>query len=265
MNSQLIQFSGAAGSKFSVRVYEGGTGPELLFLHGAGGLLQDDPFLARLCEHFKVTAPLLPGYEDSEGMEDLREMLDFTLHAYDVWQQLNLTNPIVVGHSMGGMIASEMAAIAPEKIDKLVLLAPAGLWSDEEPIADLFAALPYELPELLFHDPDKHGELLSAGGDLDDPAFLTDFMVGNARRLGMAAKILFPIPDRGLSQRLYRVQAKTAVVWGGSDRLIPVAYADEFAKAIGGAEKHIVSEAGHMLHYEQTDDVLAIITGLDNR
>ncbi len=265
MDSRLIEFSGAAGSDFSVRVYEGGTGPELLFLHGAGGLLEDDPFLARLSENFTISAPLLPGYEDSEGMEDLREMLDFTLHGYDVWQQLGLSNPIVVGHSMGGMLAAEMAAIAPEKIQKLVLLAPAGLWMDADPVADLFAALPYELPDLLFHDSAKHGDLLSAGGDLNDPAFLTDFMVGNSRRLGMAAKILFPVPDRGLSQRLYRVQAETAIVWGASDRLIPVAYAQEFADAIDNAEKHVIADAGHMLQYEQTDEVLKIINGLHNR
>lgn len=263
MESKRIEFS-AGAARFRVRVYQGGTGPELLFLHGAGGLLADDPFLAGLSEHFSVTAALIPGYEDSEGMEELRDMLDFTLHAFDVWEQLGLQNPIVVGHSMGGMIAAEMAALAPEKISKLVLLAPAGIWLDKEPIADLFATLPYELPELLFHDPDKNGALLSSGGDLDDPDFLTEFMVGNARRLGTAAKLLFPVPDRGLSQRLYRVKAQTAVIWGASDKLIPPVYADEFTGSIAQADKHLIAEAGHMLPYEQTDKVIAIINGLHN-
>lgn len=263
MESKLIEFN-AGSARFSVRVYQGGAGPELLFLHGAGGLLADDPFLARLSEHFSVTAALIPGYEDSEGMEELRDMLDFTLHAFDVWDQLGLKNPIVVGHSMGGMIAAEMAALAPDKVSKLVLLAPAGIWLDSAPIVDLFATLPYELPELLFHDPDKNGALLSAGGDLDDPDFLTEFMVGNARRLGTAAKLLFPVPDRGLSQRLYRVKAQTAVIWGESDKLIPPVYAEEFANSIAQSNKHVIAEAGHMLPYEQTDQVLAIINGLHN-
>ena len=78
-------------------------------------------------------------------------MLDFTLHTLDVVEALGLKNPILVGHSMGGMIAAEMAAIAPTS-RQLCLLAPAGLWLDDHPIVDMFSTLPFEMPELLFHD-----------------------------------------------------------------------------------------------------------------
>ncbi|MDA1077354.1 MAG: alpha/beta hydrolase, partial [Proteobacteria bacterium] len=236
MQSRLIDVPGPRGNKLNIRVYQGGKGPDLLFQHGAGGLVLNDPFLQRLCEHFTVHAPLLPGYEDSEGGEELRNMLDFTLHAFDVWDVLKLTNPLVVGHSMGGMIAAEMAAVAPTRIDRLALLCPAGLWLDDDPIADLFTALPFELPGLLFHDPEKNADLLSAGGDLNDPEFLTEFMVGNARRLGMAGKLLFPIPDRGLGDRLYRIQARTQLIWGASDRLIPPVYGPAFVAEIPNAD-----------------------------
>ena len=196
------------GERFQIRIYEGGAGKHLLYLPGAGGLLKDDPFLRALAQHFHVFAPLLPGFEDSDGSEHLRTMLDFTLHTFDVWDALGLESPLVVGHSMGGMIAAEMAAIAPRDIEKLVLISPAGLWMDAHPIPDLFALLPYELPELLLYDPTQHAAIVSAGGDLDDPEFLTSFLVENARRLGTAGKMLFPIPDRGLSERLYRIRAK---------------------------------------------------------
>ena len=88
--------------------------------------------------------------------------------------------------------------------------------------------MPYELPELLVHDPEKHGALAAAGGDLDDPEFLTTFLMDNARRLGTAGKILFPIQDRGLSERLYCIRAQTAILWGASDRLIPPVYGEHF-------------------------------------
>lgn len=264
MDSSIITFTGAEDTEYSVRVYQGGKGPDLLFIHGAGGLLADDPFLAQLSEHFRVTAPVLPGYEDSEGSDHLRDMLDFTMHVYDVWQQLDLSNPIVIGHSMGGMIAAEMAAVAPDKIRQLVLLCPAGLWLDDDPIADIFASLPYELPGLLFHDPEQHGALLSAGGDLNDPEFLTDFMVGNARRLGTAGKLLFPVPDRGLRDRLYRVQAKTELIWGTSDKLIPPVYGKEFARLLPNRTLHNIDAAGHMVQYEQTAAVMDIIMSLHN-
>ena len=100
---------------------------------------------------------------------------------------------------MGGMIAAEMAAIAHGEIGKLCLLAPAGLWLDDHPIVDIFSKLPFELPALLFHDAEIGQKLLTAGGgDMEDPEFLQQFLVMNARRLGMAGKILFPIPDRRL-------------------------------------------------------------------
>jgi pimeloyl-ACP methyl ester carboxylesterase len=144
----------------------------------------------------------------------LRTMLDFTLFGRDVWEALKLKDPILVGHSMGGMIAAEMAAVSNTTVEQLALICPAGLWLDDDPIPDLFAKLPFELPELLFHEPAKYTALLSAGGDFNDPEFLTDFLVGNARRMGTAGKILFPIPDRGLSERLYRIRARTQIIWG---------------------------------------------------
>lgn len=260
MDSRLIDVAGRA----QVRVHEGGEGPPLLFLHSAGGLLENDPFLEALSRHYHVYAPLLPGYEDSEGSENLRTMLDFTLHAFDVWDALDLHDPLLVGHSMGGMIAAEMAAIANRTVERLALIAPAGLWLDEHPLPDLFATLPFELPDLLLHDPEKHGKLLSAGSNFNDPEFLTEFMVGNARRLGTAGKILFPIPDRGLSERLYRIRARTAVIWGASDRLIAPLYGERFTDAIADAELTLIEEAGHMVPYEQSDAVIEILAGLHN-
>ena len=255
MTMESIRMAVANG-RFQIRVYQGGKGPELLYLTGAGGLAKDDPFLGALTEHFCVYAPLLPGFEDSEGGEHLRTMLDFTLHTYDVWEALRLRQPMVVGHSMGGMIAAEMAAIAPAAITKLALISPAGLWLDKHPIPDLFATMPYELPELLVHDPEKHGALVAAGGDLNDPEFLTTFLVDNARRLGTAGKILFPIPDRGLSERLYRIRAQTAILWGASDRLISSVYGEHFHEAIPHSTFDLVQEAGHMLPYERTQTVV---------
>lgn len=264
LESRMVKVPGPQGHEMDIEVQTGGEGPDLLFQHGAGGLLVDDPFLARLAERYRVHAPLLPGYGNSESGEHLRSMLDFTLHAYDVWQALGLDKPLVVGHSMGGMIAAEMAAIAPDTIDRLVLICPAGLWIDECPVVDLFALLPFELPELLLHDPAKHGALLSAGGDFNDPEFLTEFLVGNARRLGSAGKLLFPVPDRGLADRLYRIKARTRIVWGESDRLIDPRYGPEFEKAIENADLTILPEAGHMVPYEQTDAVLDVIGSLHN-
>jgi pimeloyl-ACP methyl ester carboxylesterase len=245
-----------------VRYLEGGSGPPLLFLHGAGGVTADDPFLKALTEHYHVYAPLLPGYGDSEECHDLREMLDVTLHYWDVAQALGLKDPVLVGHSMGGMIAAEMAAIAPNDVSRLGLICPAGLWLDDHPIADIFATLPYEMPALLFHDAVAGAAMLTSGRSVEDPGFLQAYLVQNARQLGMAGRLLFPIPDRGLSQRLYRVKARTILVWGDSDRLIPPVYAQEFKRRIAGAQLVSIPEAGHMVAAEKTRETVAAIQRL---
>ena len=69
---------------------------------------------------------------------------------------------------MGGMIAAEMACLAPREVGKLALVGAAGLWLDEHPIPDIFAMLPYELAEVLFHDPAAGQALLTGGVDFSD-------------------------------------------------------------------------------------------------
>lgn len=246
----------------AVRCIEGGSGTPLLFLHGAGGVTPEDPFLAKLAGKFRVYAPLLPGYGDSAECHELRDMLDFTLHTFDVVEALGLKDPVLVGHSMGGMIAAEMAAIAPHDVSRLGLIAPAGLWLDDHPIPDVFSTMPYEYPQLLFHNVEQGAALLTAGVALDDPEWLKGFLISNARQLGMAGRILFPIPERGLAGRLYRIRAKTILVWGDSDRLIVPAYAHAFKKGIRGAELVAIPEAGHLVTIEKPDQVVNAIERL---
>src|SRR4029453_17245017 len=86
------------------RVFEAGSGAPLVFFHGAGGLLRDNPFLDELAKRHHVLAPEWPGYGDSTGEELLEDMLDFALHGWDVVDALGLRRPHVLGYSMGGMI-----------------------------------------------------------------------------------------------------------------------------------------------------------------
>jgi pimeloyl-ACP methyl ester carboxylesterase len=238
------------GLKCRVRV--GGAGRPLLWLHGAGGLLPQEPLLERLAAQSRVFAPVWPGFGAEGGEEALEDMLDFALHGWDVVEALGLAErPILAGHSMGGMIAAEMACLAPQGVDRLVLVSASGLWLDAHPIPDLFATTPFELPALLFHDPVAGARLLTGGLDFSSFEALKEFLIGNARRLGTAGKILFPIPNRRIAKRLYRQTAPALVVWGVSDRLLPPAYAERWRELLPDARVVTVAEAGHMLPYEQ--------------
>jgi len=256
MNSRTIKTSRGV----HIRVFEAGSGTPLVFFHGAGGLLSENLFLDRLAEHYHVFVPELPGYGESSGEELLEDMLDITLHGWDVVAALGLSKPHLMGHSMGGMIAAEMASIAPHDLSKLVLVAPAGLWIPEHPIPDIFSFLPHEFAAMLFHDRAQGEALLTGGLDLKNPDVLKEFYIGNTRRLGMAGKILFPIPNRRLSKRLYRLTAPTLVLWGQNDKLIPPVYAERFRTLIPQAKLELIDQAGHMLPYEQPEAFVSAVS-----
>ena len=244
----------------TVRVFEAGSGAPLVFLHGAGGLFAENPFLDRLAERYHVFAPELPAYGESTGEELLEDMLDFTLHGWDVVAALGLSKPHLMGHSMGGMIAAEMACLAPNDLTKLVLVAPAGLWIPEHPIPDIFAFLPHEFAQYLFYDRAQGEALLTGGLDLRNPEALSEFYIANSRRLSMAGKILFPIPNRRLSKRVYRLTAPTLVVWGKNDLLIPTVYAEYWKKLVPQAEVTLIDKAAHMPPYEQPEAFVTAVT-----
>jgi pimeloyl-ACP methyl ester carboxylesterase len=245
-----------------VRYLESGAGKPLVYLHGDGGMTPGDPLLAALAASHHVFAPFLPGYGETEDCPRLRDMLDYTLHTFDVIEALGLKDPVLVGHSMGGMIAAEMAAIAPHDVSRLALIAPAGLWLDDHPIPDVFSLLPFEMPQYLFHDAEAGAALMTAGLKMDDPNFLQDYLVRNARQMGMAGKLLFPIPERGLAGRLYRIKARTVIVWGQSDRLIPPVYGPAFEAAIAGSRLVSVPDAGHMVIMEKPQAVANAIASI---
>ncbi len=238
-----------------VRVLEQGkdAGQPVVFFHGVSGLLEDARFLELLAERHQVFAPELPGYGESSGEDSLEDMLDFALHGWDVVLALGLDQrrPVLVGHSLGGMIAAEMACLAPGSLEALVLVDAFGLWLDDEPIPDIFSFLPFEFGDFLFDDPQRAEQLLSGATDIADIDKLRDFFVDTARSLGTAGKMLFPIPNRRLSKRLYRLSTETLVVWGEHDRLMSTAYARQWAALLPRARLVSVPDAGHMLPYEQ--------------
>jgi pimeloyl-ACP methyl ester carboxylesterase len=136
------------------------------------------------------------------------------------------------------------------RVDKLVLVCPAGFWLERHPIPDPFAM---DLPDLaahLFHDPQS--QLAQMFTTIPaDPQQLADMYVERTKRLTQASRFLWPIPDRGLKKRAWRIAAPTLMVWGESDRLIPPVYAGEFTSRIRKSRSVTIKEAGHMVMYEQ--------------
>src|ERR1700682_861332 len=126
-SEQIVELQ---AGKWKTRVLSAGEGEPVVFLHGAGGLLWD-PFLDSLAERYHVIAPQHLGSGTSQGIEHLEDLLDLVLYYCELFDVLGLPAPSMIGHSFGGMVAAEIAAVNPERLRKLVLLAPIGLWRDD--------------------------------------------------------------------------------------------------------------------------------------
>ncbi|MBO0748593.1 MAG: alpha/beta fold hydrolase, partial [Acidimicrobiaceae bacterium] len=199
------------GHRFTTTVWRGGTGRPVVFLHAAGGLSPKDPTLARLAEHFEVIAPVHPGFENLEDLDELDDVRDLALYHDDLLEALGLSSASVVGHSFGGMVAAELAAHVPSRVAKLVLVAPVGLWRDEDPVADLLSVQPADLPALLWADPSGPAAAAAAEALADPDADPVEQRLAINRAITAATKYLWPIPDHGLGRRLYRIKARTLI------------------------------------------------------
>src|SRR3989475_11091349 len=139
------------------RVLSAGRGPQLVYFHSfheGGGW---SPFLDRLAARHTVLAPLHPGVEGSAGIETLENVLDLTLAYEELLDTLGVGSATLVGHFFGGMIAAELAAVFPERVGRLVLASPLGLWRDDAPSADLPLLPPGALPAVLLPEPGSPG------------------------------------------------------------------------------------------------------------
>jgi pimeloyl-ACP methyl ester carboxylesterase len=243
----------------TVEVLEAGDGPPLFFLHGAGGIPLWEGVLPLLARAFRVHAPLLPGYGQSTGLEHLEDHWDLFFHQFDVLEALGLERPLVLGESMGGWIAAEMAALRPKEVGRLALAAPVGLWRDEAPIADMFGHMTNELVPFLFHDQNHPAaqRMLGVGALLSDKDDRTDdqveFLIMLARGFRTAAKFLFPIPEHGLEKRLSRITAPTLILWGAQDRFAAPLYGRIFADKIPNARLETIERSGHLIGLERPE------------
>jgi pimeloyl-ACP methyl ester carboxylesterase len=249
--------------RFSVKYYRQGSSEDLVFLHSGGGLPTFTPELLELSRRYRVTAPLLPGF-GSTGEEHLHEDLrKLIFWGWDLLDELKIDRPILIGHSFGGMMAAEMAATEPGRVKKLVLIAPAGLFLPEQPPLDFFTASPQKLVNGLFHDPNSDVAKAFVTPP-SDPEAATEAIVARAKALAMIGRFLWPNGDCGLNERLYRIKAPTLLLWGESDGLIPVSYADAFKKQMTGSNSVTVKKiagAGHAMFPEQPQQLIEAILG----
>ena len=243
---------------FNAQYLQGGTGEPLLFLHGSGSL-HKGAYLDELAQRFALYAPWHPGFGPSDGSEHIEDIIDLALYYHDLMDELGIESAHVVGHSLGGMLAAELAALCPHRVKKLVLVNPVGFWRDDDPVLDFFSLPPERLIPYIWHDPESE-TVREAFSVPEDPEARAEMTMARMQALATASKFLWPIPDKGLKRRIHRVQAPTLVIWGESDRLVPPSYAEDFRSRLRDARVVILPECGHMTMFEKRAEFVALVT-----
>ncbi len=254
-NTTRIDLPGAA-----VDVVRKGSGPKLFMLHGGGGPVAGLPFADELAKSFEIIAPVHPGFAGSaipDHFDDLRDLIFLYL---DLMDALELDDAVMMGFSMGGWTAAELAVMSTARISKLILVDSVGVkvgGREDRDIADVFATRPDELARLTWHDP----------SNAPNPADMTDadleMMQANRVALGLYTWQPY-MHNPKLPGRLHRIDVPTLLIWGESDGLVTPDYGQAFCGMIPGAEMVVIPEAGHAPQVEQPDAFVGYVTSFAN-
>jgi len=240
----------------SARVWEKGAGNPVGYFAGLGGLPAWLPALDLLAARHRVVAPSVPGFPGGADYERLDDIFDWSLAAIDLVQAAGLAGADLIGASVGGALAAEVAALRPDLVRKLVLIAPFGLFDEAAPITDVFAFKSGDQSKALTSDPQAYDAYRAR----PNSAAEMDWTLMQVRAEMAAARILWPLGDTRLRKRLFRITQPTLIIWGAEDRVMAPAYAAKFAEGISGTAKTvIIPKAGHKVEFDAPDAVARAI------
>ena len=244
----------------SVRMRRAGSGPPLLFLHGASGLPVWLPVFDLLSKHFEVMVPEHPGFGTSDNPAWMRNIGDLAMYYLDFLDGLGPYKVHVVGQSLGGWAAAEAASRNCSRIATLTLLGPAGIRIKGLPPGDNFIWDPEESVRNLYHDQSIPDRILALPvSDEDADIALTNRFA--TAKFGWDPRWYSPALERWL----HRITVPTLVMWGKDDKLFPSEYAKRWGERIPGSRVEIVPECGHVPAVEKPEitakEIIRLVAG----
>ena len=238
-----------------IRLLRGGPGtpgaPPLLFLHGAGGHTGWMMFLEDLSRRFEVFAPEHPGFGQSDDPPWLDQVGDLAFFYLDFVRRFGLSGVHLVGTSLGGWIAAELAVRDTAALASLTLVGAVGILAEGRPIPDIFRMAEDENLRRYYADPERARRRLADLGK-------TDWAVVAKNRATVARLAYRPrFHNPGLAKWLHRIDVPTLLVWGEQDGLVPPDFGEAYRRLIPGSRLVVLPEAGHAPFDEQREAFLA--------
>jgi len=246
---EMVTVAGA-----TIRVFRGQTRvdtPPLVFLHGAGGHTGWMAFLEELSQHFAVFAPEHPGFGQSDDPPWLDELADLAYFHLDLLAALGLDHVHLMGTSLGGWIAAEMAVRSTARLASLTLVGAVGVTAAGEPIPDIFRMPVEENLRRFYADPER------AARRLGDIAHVDMNIVAKNRATVMRLAYRPRFHNPGLPKWLHRIDVPTLLLWGAKDGLVPPEFGEAYRALIPGSRLVVLPQAGHAPFDEQKDAFLA--------
>ena len=243
---EMVTIAGA-----TIRMFRGGTGQPLVFLHGAGGHTGWMAFLDELATRFAVFAPEHPGFGQSDDPPWLDEVGDLAYFHLDLLKALGLDHVHLMGTSLGGWVAAEMAVRSTARLASLTLVGAVGITAGGEPIPDIFRMPDDENLRRFYADQERAARRLAdlAKADMNLAA------KNRATVTRLAYRPRFHNP--GLAKWLHRIDVPTLLLWGAEDGLVPPEFGAAYRALIPGSRLVVLPQAGHAPFDEQKDAFLA--------
>jgi pimeloyl-ACP methyl ester carboxylesterase len=246
---EMVTVAGA-----TIRLFRGGrTGADarpLVFLHGAGGHTGWMAFLEELSARFAVFAPEHPGFGQSDDPPWLDDIADLAYFHLDLLAALGLDRVHLMGTSLGGWIAAEMAVRNTARLASLTLVGAVGITAGGEPIADIFRMPDAENLRRFYADPERAARRL---GDLTK----ADMNIV-AKNRATVMRLAYPhFHNPGLAKWLHRIDVPTLLLWGAEDGLVPAKFGEAYEALIPGSRLVVLPQAGHAPFDEQKNAFLA--------
>jgi pimeloyl-ACP methyl ester carboxylesterase len=236
----------------NIKLHRVGKGPPVLFLHGANGLPQWLPFFDALADGYEVLVPEHPGFGGSDDPAFIRNIPDLAMFYLDAFEELKLDRFHLIGHSLGGWLAAEIAIRDRSRLQSVTIMSAAGIRVKGLPAGDLFIWGPEETVRNVYYDQALAERILS----IKPTEELLDLMLKNrftATKFGWQPRWYNP----DLEKWLHRIKVPSLVVWGKNDNVFPYQYADLWMERLPDTRGLVmVDKCGHAPHVEKPDEVL---------